>query len=88
MTKADAQAVWKSIVAVLEEKMQFGFLEQVQYVVSVSLEAHTLTLGVTTEDALDFFRADVNQQRLFIVSRPITTISNIEVELIQAEPIR
>jgi hypothetical protein len=88
MIKDDAQTVWQSIVSVLEDKMQFGFLEQVQYVVSVSLESDTLVLGVTTEEALDFFRADVNQQRLFIVSRPISTISNIKVELIEAEPLR
>ena len=78
---------WTSIKAILEEQLQYGFLEQAKAVVDVSFTGGEFVLTVTTEEAAEFFSADVNQQRLMIVSRPVTSIESIVVKKVEAEPI-
>ena len=85
MSDEQALDAWQKIVSVLDEKLQYGFLEQVKSVVHVAIEGEELLLKVNSEEALDFFRADINQQRLFIVSRPIVSLSKISVELVEQE---
>ena len=80
-------ATWTSIKAVLEEQLQYGFLEQVKSVVDVSFSGGEFVLTVTTDEAAEFFNAEVNQQRLMIVSRPIVSIESIVVKKVEAEPI-
>lgn len=87
MTDSDSRELWQRIVRSLEEKLQFGFLEQERSVVAVRFDGADLTLVVSNSDAADFFRADVNQQRLIIVSRGIVSIEKITVELVEASPL-
>ena len=88
MAKAKDQATWDKIIALLEDKLQFGFLEQVRAVADVSFDGSEVTLFVSTDEAMEFFRADVNQQRLSIVSRPVVRIERVEVRRLEAEAIR
>ena len=88
MTEQHAKELWHAILGILDEKMQYGFLEQAKSVVDVRIDGGELSLFVTDDEALGFFRADVNQQRLVIVSRPIVTIEKIIVEKVYAEPLR
>ncbi len=87
MTDSESRELWQRIVQSLEEKLQFGFLEQGRSVVAVRFNGGHLTLVVSDSDAADFFQADVNQQRLIIVSRPIVSIEKISVELVNASPL-
>jgi hypothetical protein len=87
MANAHDQDKWAQILATLEDKLQFGFLEQARAVADVRFNGGEVTLLVSSEEALEFFRADVNQQRLMIVSRPVIRINSIIVEKIEAEPI-
>lgn len=88
MANAKDQATWDKIIALLEDKLQFGFLEQVRAVADVSFDGSEVTLFVSTDEAMEFFRADVNQQRLSIVSRPVVRIERVEVRRLEAEAIR
>ncbi len=81
------QATWTSIKAILEDQLQFGFLEQAKSVVDVSVSGSVLKLTVTSDEAYEFFSAEVNQQRLMIVSRAIVSIESIVVAKVEAEPI-
>lgn len=87
MSDVRAFEVWKQILAVLEDKLQFGFLEQARDVVDLKLEAQELTLFVCSQSAREFFSAEVNQQRILIVSRPIAPINSVVVESVLSSPI-
>ena len=81
MTSSQANSLWDNILKVLDEKMQYGFLEQARAVKSAELDGTSLTLSVTTQEAVDFFQSQVNQQRLIIVSRPFCAVENVFVKL-------
>lgn len=87
MSSQEDQAVWANILAILEEQLQYGFLEQAKSVVDVHFAGSELMLTVASEEAAEFFSADINQQRLMIVSRPIVRIESIAVKTVEAEPI-
>jgi hypothetical protein len=87
MTDKNAQEIWQKILDVLEEKLQFGFLEQAKAVVDVKLDGSEFTLFVANAEALRFFSAEINQQRLFIVSRPIATIEKFRVVATESSPL-
>ncbi|OVE79860.1 hypothetical protein BVY02_02105 [bacterium J17] len=88
MTNPRSQEVWQRIVSILDDQLQYGFLEQAKSVVDVQLEGSELKLCVSSDEALEFFAADVNQQRLLIISRPVVSLDKISVELVEAEPIK
>ena len=87
MASAEDQEKWSKIEALLEEKLQFGFLEQTRSVVDVEFNGAQLLLVVSNEEAAEFFSAEVNQQRLLIVSRPVARIESIAVRKVEANPI-
>ena len=86
MSDQRAHEIWKQICHVLDEKLQYGFLEQAKSVVDVKLEGDEFTLFVSGDDALRFFSAEVNQQRLLIVSRPIASIQRFHVQKNESSP--
>jgi len=87
MSDSESRELWRGIIKALEEKLQFGFLEQERSVVDVRFDGGELTLVVSDKDAADFFNAEVNQQRLMIVSRSIVSIEKIVVEMVEASPL-
>lgn len=72
--------IWIQILGILEEQLQKGFLEQAKSVVSATETNSTLRLEVNTDEALEFFSADVNQQRILILGRTFASIETIEVK--------
>lgn len=82
-----AHEIWKQILQILDEKLQYGFLEQAKSVVDVRMEGDEFTLCVSSDEAVRFFQAEVNQQRLFIVSRPIASIQRFIVEKNESSPL-
>lgn len=78
----NAQQIWDAILSDLEDKLQFGVLEQARAVVSVEFEGNCLTLKVCTEEAKIFFSTSTCQQRLAIISRPIAVIEEFKIELV------
>ena len=88
MTETHAKEIWQQIVKILEEKLQFGFLEQEKSVVNVEFDGAELTLTVASDEAFDFFNAEINQQRLIIVSRPVISLDKVLVKKVDAEPLQ
>jgi len=86
MSEQEATEIWNRIVHRLEEKLQYGVLEHAKAVVDIKFSGHELTLRVATDEAFDFFSADVNQQRLIIIGRPDISIERVTVERIEASP--
>ncbi len=82
-----ALEIWSKVLEVLDEKLQYGFLEQAKCVLNVAFDGSVFTLYVSGEEALRFFNAEVNQQRLFIVSRPIASITRIAIEKAETEAV-
>lgn len=74
---------WQKILSVLDEKMQFGFLEKAKDVSDVKIEGSEFFIFVNSKEALEFFKAELNQQRLFIVSRPFVSLQKINVCLVE-----
>jgi hypothetical protein len=70
---------WPKIVDQIEEKLQLGLLEQVRAVTEASFAGGELALVVASTEALEFFGAHVNQQRLIILARPVLTIDRVSV---------
>ena len=87
MANAKDQATWDKIIALLEDKLQFGFLEQIRACADVSFDGGEVTLFVSTDEAFEFFNADINQQRLTIYSRPVVRIETVSVRRVEAEAI-
>ena len=85
MTDQIASQAWQKILSVLDEKMQFGFLEKAKDVTDVRIEGSELFIFVSSKEAQEFFKAELNQQRLFIVSRPFVSLQKINVELVESE---
>ena len=87
MTDKHAIEVWEAILKILDEKLQYGFLEQAKAVVDIHVDGGELKLTVATDEAEEFFNSEVNQQRLMITSRPVIAIEVIIVEKTDAEPL-
>ena len=87
MTDIRANEIWTRVLAVLDEKLQYGPLEQARNVVDVKTEGDELILFVATAEAERFFSAEVNQQRLIIQSRPAVSLSKISVVRTESSPI-
>ena len=87
MTDSRAHEAWQQILSILDEKLQYGLLEQARSVVDVRLEGSELTLVVASEEAERFFSAEVNQQRLIIQSRPKISLSAVKVERANSSPL-
>ena len=79
MTQQAAEKVWSSILEILDEKLQYGLLEQARAVSEVRIEGDELILTVSTPEAREFFTAHVNQQRLLIMARPICALTKVSV---------
>ncbi len=88
MTSDKASQIWKDLLGAFEEKLQYSILEQAKSVVDVGLEGSELVLMVATNEAFDFFNAQVNEQRIIIFSRPITHLEKITAVKVDAEPLR
>lgn len=88
MASQNDSEVWTRILVLMEEKMQFGFLEQAKAVLKIELEGAHAKLSVCTDEAEEFFTAETNQQRLMIVCRSVVSIESIEVIRIDAEPLK
>lgn len=84
MKDQSAFETWQKILNVLDEKMQFGFLEKAKNVVDVRIEGTDFFIFVSTKEALEFFKSEINQQRLFIVSRPFVSLQKINVTMIDS----
>lgn len=79
MSQKPVDTIWQEIVAVLEHKLQFGFLEQAKSISKVELNGGELTLHVNSDEAFDYFSAEVNQQRLIIQGRPVIQLQSVSV---------
>jgi len=79
MDAVDAQKVWDKILAEFEDKLQFGFLEQAKAITSVQIEGEEITLVVNQQEAEDFFKSSVNENRLIVTSRPIVRLDKLIV---------
>ena len=87
MTDQESVAFWNKIQTILDEQLQYGFLEQAKSIVDIKLEGSHLTLTVSTDEAYDFFNSELNKQRLLIVSRQVAALEEIEVIKVEAEPL-
>ena len=76
----NAEHIWKEVTAILDEQLQYGFLQQAKAVVKVALKDGDFIITVNSDEALQFFKADVNKQRLMILSRSVFPIESIIVE--------
>lgn len=79
--------VWNRILEDLREKLQFGVLQQAKSVVEARVCGGVLTLVVTDAEAEEYFNAEINKQRLMIMSRPVAPLADIEVRRVSATPI-
>lgn len=85
MTQSESKELWNKVIAVLEDQLQYGFLEQARSVINTQLEDATLILEVDDQDAFEFFSSAINQQRILIVSRQISEIKAVRVNKVEAE---
>jgi hypothetical protein len=82
VTKQKLPEFWEAILKELDEKLQYGMLEQTSSIVSVTTQGPELILKVNSAEAYEYFMSDVNQRRLCIYSRSVINIERISVELI------
>lgn len=83
MHAPSADEIWKHITALLDEQLQYGYLEQAKAVTEVQLVGGELVLSVKTPEARDFFSAHINQQRLIILSRSKFQLESVRAELVE-----
>ena len=88
MTDSKSTEVWRRIVEIFDEKLQYGFLDKVGAVVQVKVEGSEIHIFVSSEDAYEFFNSEVNQQRLIIFSRTVISLDKVVVHRVNAEPLR
>ena len=74
--------IWNLILERLQEKLQYGVIEQTKFVTDARVEGSQLILEVTSEDAKEYFNAEVNQQRLIILARPEITLLRVTAILV------
>jgi hypothetical protein len=79
MNDQNTAAAWEQIVEILHEKLQYGLIEQLKSVSDVNIASHELTLTVNTDEAIDYFSAEINQQRLIILARPVLNLAKVLV---------
>lgn len=70
---------WGKVLEIIDEKLQYGLLEQTRAVVGAEMCGSVLELSVATDEAFQFFSSPVNQQRLIIISRPVLSIGTVVV---------
>lgn len=85
MTQSESKELWNKVIAVLEDQLQYGFLEQARSVTNTHLQDATLILEVDDQDAFEFFSSAINQQRILIVSRQISEIKAVQVNKVEEE---
>lgn len=85
MTETESKELWNKITAVLEDQLQYGFLEKAKFVVRAYLENSTLILEVNDDEAFEFFNSQITQQRILIISRPIANIATVQVNRVPEE---
>ncbi len=88
MTKERSSDVWDRILQVLDEKLQYGFLEQAAAVLDVHLEGEELHLTVATPEAQQFFNSELNEQRLILLVRSFLRLSRVKAKLSEGSPLR
>ena len=76
MKDTRAQEIWNKILEVLDEKLQYAFLNQARSVRDVRFEGSELVLVVSSPESVAFLNSDLNQQRLMIISRSLPTSQN------------
>ena len=76
----------------LDEKLQYAFLNQARSVRDVRFEGSELVLVVSSPDSVTFLSSDLNQQRLMIISRSLPASQNrvgaierFRIELVEDE---
>lgn len=80
MSSEKTQEIWKQIIKQLEEKLQYAFLEQIKNVEDVNLEGDELILTISDADSIEFFKSEINSQRLILLSRPVISLENVVVK--------
>lgn len=88
MSKERSSVIWDQILQVLDEKLQYGFLEQASSVLDVRLEGEELHLTVSTPEALEFFNSELNEQRLILLVRSFLRLSRVRAKLSEGSPLR
>lgn len=76
MKDTRAHEIWNKILEVLDEKLQYAFLNQARSVKDVRFEGSELVLVVSSPESVAFLNADLNQQRLMIISRSLPSSQN------------
>ena len=76
MKDTRAHEIWGKILEVLDEKLQYAFLNQARSVTDVRFDGAEFVLVVSSQETLTFFSAELNQQRLMIISRSLPSIQN------------
>ena len=72
--------IWESILSEMDEKMQFGLLEQARNVIDIQIDGEELVLLVESDAAAAFFEIPGNQTRLLIMARPIVQLEKIVIK--------
>ena len=92
MKDTRAHEIWNKILEVLDEKLQYAFLNQARSVKDVRFEGSELVLVVSSPESVAFLNSDLNQQRLMIISRSLPTSQNrvgtverFRIELVEDE---
>ena len=88
MKAIDSEKLWEKVLEALEDKLQFGILEQARSVVRVQLQGSELLLTCANPEAAEFFNAHVNQQRLILLTRGLANIEKITTQVAVAEPLK
>jgi len=73
--------IWSAVLAEIDEKMQFGLLEQARTVLDIQIDGTELVLFVASEECQQFFSQGGNQQRLLIMARPVIDLERVSVKL-------
>ena len=87
MSDPKSNEIWRRIVDVFDEKLQYGFIDKVHSVVQVKIEDSEIHIFVNSDDAVEFFNSEINQQRLIIFSRGIVPLDKVVIHKCEAEAI-
>ncbi len=82
MTKStkSPRDVWAAILAEIDEKMQFGLLQQARTVLDIQIDGEELVLLVDSDEPEQFFSQSTNQQRLLIMARAVIDLRHVTVK--------
>ena len=81
MVSRPTEEIWKDVISVLEEKLQYGLLQQLKNISSLDIAGSQLKLIVTDPESFEFLTSETNQQRLIILCRPVLHVEEILIEL-------